>query len=200
MKLVFIDASITSTGVAIYDTETDSTLLYTYSSKLSSDICFTVGKFDARFIAQPRETKKKPVFIDHFHRYMHIAETIGEFVVSNIGSDFKIYIEGYAFAGKGKTFNIGEFGGLLKQCLYNNIEKNNPVFVIPEIPPTEWKKFNTGNGNAPKKMVYDSMMKTPLREVLAQLLVLGHPYKDGSWVEDIADVYAIQRYILATLK
>lgn len=196
MKYLFIDCSITSSGISIYDDQTKNTFLYTYSEKISEPIEFNVGKFEVKFINQPRKRKNKPWFADMFQKYMHITDTISAEILPKIDSDSQIYIEGYAYAGKGKNFNIGEFGGLLKRHIYNSMGDD---FIINEIAPSQWKRFITGNGNANKQLIYDYMMKTEIREVLAELMLLGFTYKPKSWLEDIVDVYAIQKYILSKL-
>ena len=196
MKRVFIDASITSSGVSIYDDDTRQTFLYTYSDKLKEEIKFSVGRFEIWLEPQPKQRKNKPWFPDLFQKYIHISDRINSVIFHRSDSTTEYYIEGYAYSGQGKNFNIGEFGGLLKHGIY---KEYGSEFTMTEIPPSEWKKFNTGNGNAPKKMIYDSMMKTKMGEVLAELLVRGYPYKEKSWIEDIVDVYAIQNYILNTI-
>jgi len=55
-------------------------------------------------------------------------------------------LEGYAYNyRKGKVFELGEVGGIVKVCCYQND-------IIPiSVPPTELKKFVTGKGSASKK-------------------------------------------------
>ena len=58
-----------------------------------------------------------------------------------------IFLEGYAFAGKGKVFQIGELGGVVKRELYRLAL---PVVIVP---PTNLKKFICSNGNAKKELM-----------------------------------------------
>ena len=59
-----------------------------------------------------------------------------------------ICLEGYAYNyRKGKVFELGEVGGIIKVCCYQN--DITPISV----PPTELKKFVTGKGSASKKEV-----------------------------------------------
>jgi Holliday junction resolvasome RuvABC endonuclease subunit len=51
-----------------------------------------------------------------------------------------IYIEGYAMGAKGRVFDIGELGGVVKLILY----RHNCNYKV--IPPTVLKKFVIGRG------------------------------------------------------
>ena len=62
-----------------------------------------------------------------------------------IPPDSTVFMEGYAYNARGKTFEIGENTGLLKHMLW----KNDIRFSI--ISPTELKRFATGKGNAKKE-------------------------------------------------
>lgn len=60
-----------------------------------------------------------------------------------------IAIEGYAMGIKlgGRTFDLGELGGILKLAIY---DRNIPLIVVP---PTLVKKFVTGIGNCQKDVI-----------------------------------------------
>jgi len=181
--IVSIDASIQSSGVSIYNTKTKTTILYTYSNKVKEDFEFEVAEFKLIAEAQPKKFKT----LDYFIRYTKIADRIYEFISNNIDDSAIFFMEGYAFAAKGKMFNIGEFGGLIKRHIYDD---NYP---LKEIAPSEWKKRIIGSGSAKKEVIYNSMLRESVGEVLAELVARGYPWKKHSWVEDIADVYAIQK-------
>ena len=51
-----------------------------------------------------------------------------------------VCIEGYAMGAMGKTYNIGELGGVIRLLLFRQ------EIVYSEIPPTQVKKFATGKG------------------------------------------------------
>lgn len=73
---------------------------------------------------------------------------ISNWILAQIPPDSDVNLEGYAFAGKGKVFNIGENTGLLKHKLYKaNIQPCTPT-------PTQIKKQATGMGNASKSDMY----------------------------------------------
>lgn len=188
-KLVCIDASIRSSGCSIYDYETERTFLYSYTSKIKKDLRFYIDKFDVFIESQKKADKNE----DYFRKYMRISDKIfGRLMEQNIDyTNTAVVFEGYAFAGKGKTFSIGEFGGLLKRHFYNN------NMSLTEIPPKQWKMFIANNGNAKKDAIYKTMLNCELKSVLAEFVVNGYTYKEGSWIEDICDVYSIQKYVLA---
>lgn len=61
--------------------------------------------------------------------------------------------EDYSMGSRGKTFHIGELGGVLKLALY---ERNIPILLVP---PSSLKLFATGKGNADKDQVRVAMAK-----------------------------------------
>lgn len=70
----------------------------------------------------------------------------------------RIGIEGYAYgagkgSGMGMVFNIGELGGALKVAF----QRHEFPFIV--IPPTQVKKFITGNGRAEKEEVEKEIRK-----------------------------------------
>jgi len=190
--IIYIDASIQSSGVSIYNVDTMRTQIYCYSNKVKSNIEFSTEQFDV-FIE--KQLKKPKDFDDNFQRYIHISDNIVKFIYEYVKcDDFDVYIEGYAFAAKGLTFNIGEFGALLRLPFYKK------GHIVHTVAPSEWKKEVTGKGNAKKEVIYKEMLKTELGEVLGEFVARGYPWKKGSWVEDIADVYSIQKFIENKLK
>lgn len=85
-------------------------------------------------------------------RLAEISETIGALVdMNNIA--FAI-IEGYAFSPNGgRSFSIGELGGVIKSDLHDYYV---PFYVVA---PTSLKKFATGKGNAPKSHIEKEVYK-----------------------------------------
>ena len=183
--VVCIDASIQSSGVSIYNVETNKTYIYSYTNKIKNNLKFQTFNFEI-FIE-----KQLGKFEDYFDKYMNISEQININIIDKINNNTIFYIEGYAFSGGGKNFNIGEFGGLLKYHFYKK------GFNMISIAPSTWKKGAIGKGNANKKVVYDSMIQSNYyKELLTEFSNLGYPYKDKCFIEDIADVIAIQKYVL----
>jgi len=191
--IVSIDPSITSTGICIYDVKQNKYFIYSYTNKLKvkeGNIKFSVDNYDVFIEKQIKGSK----FNCNFNRYIHVAEHIYEFVKEIINDNVFFFIEGYAFAAKGKSFSIGEFGALLKRPFYND------GITMPEIAPSEWKLSIIGRGGAKKNEIYDKLSDTEFSVVLDKFSELGYPYKDKHWIEDICDVYAIQKHSQILLK
>lgn len=73
-------------------------------------------------------------------RFNYILDTIK---IQHGTVDLIVY-EGYAMGGKGRVFDIGELGGVLKLVAWNT---GIDVLLVP---PTSLKQFTTGKGNANK--------------------------------------------------
>jgi len=58
-----------------------------------------------------------------------------------------IIMEGYATSGKGRVFDLGELGGIVKRTAYVN---NFPLVMVA---PGTLKKYVIGKGNAPKNLM-----------------------------------------------
>jgi Holliday junction resolvasome RuvABC endonuclease subunit len=185
-NLICIDASIQSTGVSIYNFDTKETYLYSYTNKVKKDLEFKCDGFHVKIVRQDKSFEK----VDKFFRYIHISETIFNEIEPFLSSDTNIYIEGFSYGSVGMIFDLAGFTALLKLPFYR------ANYTIESISPSDWKKHVTGKGNATKDIIYNVMLNSELREVLAEFVVRGYPYKKGSWVEDIADVYSIQKCIL----
>jgi crossover junction endodeoxyribonuclease RuvC len=100
-------------------------------------------------------------------------------------------IEGYAMGIRGgRTFSLGELGGLLKLILR---EEEIPTIVIP---PTQLKKFVTSKGNCQK----DLMMKEVYRKW--QVDISNNNLADAFGLAKVADAYykATRRKILPTVQ
>jgi Holliday junction resolvasome RuvABC endonuclease subunit len=90
-----------------------------------------------------------------------------------------IVIEGYAMHGIGKTFHIGELGGVVRLLLWR---MKHPYI---EVPPTQLKSFVTGKGagdGASKDMMILNLFKQ-------------FNFEAGN--NDIADAYGLARIAMA---
>ena len=94
-----------------------------------------------------------------------------------VGRDGLMVIEGYAMMAKGRVFNIGELGGVLKLVAW---EYDVDILVVP---PTTLKKFCTGKGNANKE---------------AMLKAVHNKWGYLTFFNDEADAYALYRFGEAT--
>tara|TARA_B100001564_G_C20333682_1_gene531312 strand:- start:1 stop:603 length:603 start_codon:yes stop_codon:yes gene_type:complete len=87
---------------------------------------------------------------EYFHNWscdMDRYDSIADWAMTKLVGAEHVGLEGYAFAAKGKIFNIAENTGILKYKLW---EKRIPVTIIS---PTEVKKMATGKGNADKEVM-----------------------------------------------
>lgn len=75
-------------------------------------------------------------------RLDYLEETIMNLVTDLNPSG--VAIEDYAMGAKGRVFNIGELGGVIRLAVYR------AGIPMIEVPPTVLKKFVTGKGNANK--------------------------------------------------
>lgn len=122
------------------------------------------------------------------HEQRH--ENIATWVMLNIQPQDKIthiYIEDYAFAAKGRVFNIAENTGLMKYFLYR---AGLPFTVLA---PSVIKKYATGKGNADKNLMEDTFQRHTGLD-LHKVLGINRLAKIGSPVSDIIDSYYIGIY------
>ena len=83
-------------------------------------------------------------------RLVEISDRIVNFAVN--ASPIAVVIEGYSFGSKfSRAHSLGELGGVVKVALHKS------GFSIIEIPPKCRAKFATGNGNASKTDVLNSL-------------------------------------------
>lgn len=86
----------------------------------------------------------KPGNLKGSERLDFIANKIQEYL------DMKpamVCMEGYSYGSYGRTFELGELGGILKLLFFRS---DIPVTIVP---PKALKKFLTGNGNADKMQI-----------------------------------------------
>lgn len=81
------------------------------------------------------------------HSFIRIIESL----YADTGSIDLIVYEDYAMGSKGKTFNIGELGGVLKLVAW---DRGVDVLLVP---PSNLKQFTTGKGNADKDKMMSSI-------------------------------------------
>lgn len=85
-------------------------------------------------------------------RLQYIYEEISDLI--KCYSNCIIAIEGYAFSpNQGRSFSLGELGGIIKLLLYQNKIK---YYVVA---PTTLKKFATGSGRAQKSDIAKEVYK-----------------------------------------
>lgn len=145
MFYVSIDYSITSPSVCLFNN----------NSPFSFESC--------RFLVMRNHSNKNRIskttfpenieFVDsvakidtdsNIKRYTQNAESVMNWLKSNIQDEVKIVLEGYSMGAKGLTFNIGEATGIFKSMCYQN------GWETSDISPSSIKKFATGKGNSNK--------------------------------------------------
>jgi hypothetical protein len=120
-------------------------------------------------------------------RYENIASWVLNIIAPFNRETTQILIEDYAFAAKGRVFNLAENCGLLKYLLYKE------GYSFHTIAPSVIKKHATGKGNANKQAMYDSFFK--LTEIDLISVFGGRTKKLDSPVTDIVDAYYLTRYM-----
>lgn len=141
-------------------------------------------------------TAKSKLALSHLHgkivgklHYPYTSEeqrhsNIAQWAIDRLNHVEFIVVEDYAFAAKGKVFNIAENTGLLKHQLWR-FQKS-----FQTIPPTVIKKFATGKGNSNKEAMYEAFLK----ETGCDLLALFDTTTVASPVNDVADSYFMAKY------
>ena len=116
-----IDASLTSTGIVVLDG-----MEQIYSKAIISS--------KVKGTERLRDLKKKT------------KEYMANFVLAQ---DIPVFLENYSFGSVmgGRTFSIGEWGGVLRVLL------DEMGFKVTGIAPTMLKKFATGKGNSKKEQM-----------------------------------------------
>jgi len=173
--LVGVDYSLSSPAVT-----------YSYKNKIHS-LGFTSLKSSG-------EMHKREIRENHFitidrlspwetdqERYHNIAEKIFNFIPM---VPDEIMFEGYAFAAKGRVFNIAEGCQTLKMLYY----KGNGKTIISDVPPNTLKKFATGSGRAGKPDMLEAYIKNVGIDLYKEL---GR----SKPAEDIIDSYFCLKYL-----
>lgn len=113
-------------------------------------------------------------------RLAYIEQRILE-LITQIQPGMVVY-EGYAMgiaAGQGRSFDLGELGGILKKAIW---ERGIDILLVP---PSSLKKFATGKGNAKKPEVMEALrgkcpypFRTDDEADAFGLLLLGEAFSD----------------------
>jgi Holliday junction resolvasome RuvABC endonuclease subunit len=124
-----------------------------------------------------------------YHTDQERYENIASWMINIIKPlpDPDILIEDYAFAAKGRVFNLAENCGLLKYLLYKD------GYRFSTVAPSVIKKFATGKGNANKQAMYDAfyvLLGIDLIKIYGSKAM-----KLDSPVTDIVDAYYLTRYM-----
>ena len=141
--VVGIDYSMSSPSICVHvgdEWSFDSCKFYFLTSKKK----YLVK--DQKFCGHPHTD-----FLSQEERFDNIAS----WALSNIPTESKISIEGYAFAAKGVVFDIAENTAILKHKMF----KNKMLKDFSIVSPATVKKFATGKGNSNKVIMHEFFVK-----------------------------------------
>jgi Holliday junction resolvasome RuvABC endonuclease subunit len=175
-----IDYSMTSPGIAVYDSEKDFVTLYSFSNSRVEKSKVVKDKFEAYVLTNAE------VYKSQIQRYDMLARKV--LAVLNrheLDKDQVVYIEGYSMGSKGQVFGIAENTAILKHYLFKS------GITVKEIAPTSLKKFACGSGRAQKEdmcKAFNDKFGVDLKAEIAPNRKLGSP------VTDLCDAYWIAHY------
>ena len=175
--VVGIDYSLTSPAICVLNgsPEFKDTDCY-FLTQLKSDK--HVGKIDNLL------GTRYPEWTDFNDRYEKLADwTLG--ILGTYSKIDAIYIEDYAMAAKGKTFNIAESTGLMKYKLWK------AGYIYGVVAPTTVKKTFSGKGNSNKAAMELAFTEKTKYNIRSRLELTA---KQESPAADIIDAYAIALY------
>jgi|TARA_R100001082_G_scaffold53007_1_gene28906 hypothetical protein len=114
-------------------------------------------------------------------------KSIADWALDRLEGVDQVALEGYAYNAKGKVFHIAENTGILKYKLY---EAGIPVEVYP---PSQIKKYATGNGNANKDKMHESFKKDTKHDL--RKLITPQRKEVINPVSDVVDSFYVCKYL-----
>jgi hypothetical protein len=181
MIIAGIDWSLTSPSVCIYDSSNNKPFHF-------NSCIISVVNDRSHIIGRRHNVKIYP----HYNwskpeeRYHTLAI---HFLPELIQCDV-IYLEDYAYAAKGKVFNLAESTGILKYNLWVSLRSYQTIF------PATVKKFATGKGNANKELMYEAFVEDTDVNLLDEL----DAKNINSPISDIVDSYFICKFAFFNTK
>lgn len=177
MKIAGIDYSISSPAICVHS-----------GKKWSFENCSFYFFYKRK--KEPLLPKKPKFQYDLYPEYKTQEDRyikLGKWTLDKVHDCDAIFIEGYAFAGKGLVFQIGENTGTMKTLLYAAYNRH----ITESIPPKTIKKFATDNGNASKQLMQEAFIEETQFDLK---LSLEETAKQTSPSSDIIDAYFICKY------
>jgi len=181
LRIAGIDYSLSSPGICVADADTKFNfescrfLAIPGNKKLTEPVYGNVRIIQNKGIT--------PVSVD---RFIHLAKTTVQFLLDNAVG--RVIIEDYAFAARGRVFNIGENCGILK-CKLTEAGISYDVISPPVV-----KKFATDKGNANKDVMHEFFVKETGVDFF-KLFGLKETKKLPSPVDDLVDAYYMCKYL-----
>jgi Holliday junction resolvasome RuvABC endonuclease subunit len=181
MRYVGIDPSLSSTGLTIFDKDTNLFTCF-FFPKRKKDLEYHKSIKNFEIIAlEPMPDTKNVI-----ERIYHVVENVAKEV--NFHVDIEgIYIEGAAYSGGGRIFDLGQIAGALKYALYKSSH------IINEVPIGTNKKYFTGKGNS-NKFVMINYLKHHFGIDLFELFEIKKTSKSLNTIEDICDSISLACY------
>lgn len=181
--IVGVDYSITSPGIAIFDTqkgliEPRKCNLYFFDTKPS--------KYEQK-ISTVHPLPYPTSYEHNIERYDILAQRVINLVQHLPVREVAFVMEDYALGAKGKVFNLAENMGILKYVLHKG------GYKFTTVTPTELKQFATGKGNATKEMMAESFLREDPSLDIYRKMGLKAQYK-STFVPDLVDAYFLAKY------
>ncbi len=152
MRILGLDLSITSPGFCIMDVNDD------YTIKNISLHGFT---HTLKWIYSGENLVIHPLPKNYNNHSPHYRPTLVYDIIFEFVKDIDyVSIEDYAFAGKGKVFDLAEFAGGMKNYFYL---RNIPT---KKLSPATVKQCATGNGGADKVMIGMAFRQSSLSKLV----------------------------------
>jgi len=179
MTLIGIDYSLTCPAVCVANSKNFDDCYFHFLHENKKHHGFT---FDDHILGDPHDA-----YLTDQQRYENIASWVLNILTPFDKESTYILIEDYAFAAKGRVFNLAENCGLLKYLLYKE------GYQFSTIAPSVIKKYATGKGNANKEAMWLAFFELTNRDLVG---VYGPKTRTlTSPVTDIIDSYYLTRWM-----
>src|SRR5512137_1937925 len=142
MTIIGIDYSLTCPAVCVANSKSFTESYFYFLHNNAKHHGFTL---DDHILGDPHDE-----YLSDQQRYENIASWVLGILAPFDKESVYILIEDYAFAAKGRVFNLAENCGLLKYLLYKN------GYKFSTIAPSVIKKYATGKGNANKEAMWNA--------------------------------------------
>jgi len=184
MTLIGIDYSLTCPAVCVANSKNFSDCYFYFLHNTAKHQGFTL---DDHILGDPHDD-----YLTDQQRYENMASWVMNILAPHEKESIYILIEDYAFAAKGRVFNLAENCGLLKYLLYKN------GYKFSTIAPSVIKKYATGKGNANKEAMWNAFYE--LTEVDLVGIYGSVSRRLDSPVTDIIDSYYLTRWMFDSLE
>ena len=148
MKIAGIDASITGSGITVFELDENLDIVNKDYKGFTTKIKFSTDKIT---YYRSKATKKEPKTFDtYIDRNVWMLQEIIEFIH---GCEY-IALEDYAYKATGQAFHIGEFTGQIRKVIYAINGQKLRIYDIGTI-----KVFGCGKGNGDKDQMAEAFEK-----------------------------------------